>query len=68
MARKALRAEAERADVELNTIVESVNSKLALRRLANDDDVAAVIAFFCSDGARSITGQTLFVDCGEIWH
>ncbi len=49
-------------------MVESVSSALALRRLANDDDVAAVIAFFCSDGARSITGQTLFVDGGEIWH
>lgn len=63
-----MRAEAERAGVELNTIVESVSSKLALRRLADDDDVAAAIVFFCSDGARSITGQTLFVDCGEIWH
>jgi NAD(P)-dependent dehydrogenase (short-subunit alcohol dehydrogenase family) len=63
-----MRAEAERAAVELDVIVESVSSKLALRRLPDDDDVAAVIAFFCSDGARSITGQTLFVDCGEIWH
>ena len=63
-----MRGEAKRAGVELNTIVESVSSKLALRRLADDDDVAAAIVFFCSDGARSITGQTLFVDCGEIWH
>jgi NAD(P)-dependent dehydrogenase (short-subunit alcohol dehydrogenase family) len=63
-----MRAEAERAGVELNVIVESVCSGLALRRLADDDDVAAVIVFFCSDGARSVTGQTLFVDCGEIWH
>lgn len=63
-----MRAEAERAGVELGTVVESVSSELALRRLATDDDVAAVIAFFCSDGARSVTGQTLFVDCGEIWH
>ncbi len=56
MARKALRAEAERAGVELNTIVESVSSKLALRRLANDDDVAAVIVFFCSDPFPRVSG------------
>lgn len=63
-----MRREAARAGADLSTVVESISSTLALRRLANDDDVAAVIAFFCSDGARSITGQTLFVDCGEIWH
>jgi NAD(P)-dependent dehydrogenase (short-subunit alcohol dehydrogenase family) len=63
-----MRAKAERAGVELSAVVESVSSKLALRRLADDDDVAAAIVFFCSDGARSITGQTLFVDGGEIWH
>jgi NAD(P)-dependent dehydrogenase (short-subunit alcohol dehydrogenase family) len=63
-----MRSEAERAGADLSTVVESVSSTLALLRLANDDDVAAVIAFFCSDGARSITGQTLFVDGGEIWH
>ena len=63
-----MRSEAERAGVDLTTVVESVSSTLALRRLATDDDVAAAIVFFCSEGARSITGQTLFVDCGEIWH
>jgi len=63
-----LRAEAERTGVELDAVVESVSSRLALRRLPTDDDVAAVIVFFCSDASRAVTGQTLFVDSGEIWH
>jgi Enoyl-(Acyl carrier protein) reductase len=28
------------------------------------DDVAAVVAFLCSDGARYITGQNIVIDGG----
>jgi enoyl-[acyl-carrier protein] reductase I len=28
------------------------------------DDVGATAAFLCSDGARAITGETLYVDSG----
>jgi len=63
-----LQGEADRTGVSLAHAVDDVNAQLALRRMPDDHDVAAVIAFFCSDASRSITGQNLFVDGGEIWH
>lgn len=35
-----------------------------LRRNVTIDDVGATAAFLCSDGARAITGETLYVDSG----
>ena len=35
-----------------------------MRRLASIDDVGALCAFLAGDGARSITGGTLYVDGG----
>jgi 3-oxoacyl-[acyl-carrier protein] reductase/7-alpha-hydroxysteroid dehydrogenase len=34
------------------------------RRMGQPDDVADVVGFLCTDGARWITGQTLIVDGG----
>jgi NAD(P)-dependent dehydrogenase (short-subunit alcohol dehydrogenase family) len=36
----------------------------ALKRLAQPDDIAPVVAFVASDDARWITGDTLHVDGG----
>lgn len=36
----------------------------SLRRLGQPDDVADVIAWLCSDGARWVTGQTIRADGG----
>jgi NAD(P)-dependent dehydrogenase (short-subunit alcohol dehydrogenase family) len=35
-----------------------------LRRIGTPEDVADVVAFLASDGARFITGQTVYVDGG----
>jgi 3-oxoacyl-[acyl-carrier protein] reductase len=39
-------------------------SAIPLRRIGQPDDVADVITFLASDGARYITGQTILVDGG----
>ncbi|MBN3940487.1 SDR family oxidoreductase [Nostoc sp. NMS9] len=40
------------------------SSMIPMGRFGQLDEIAAAIAFFCSDGAAFITGQTLFVDGG----
>jgi NAD(P)-dependent dehydrogenase (short-subunit alcohol dehydrogenase family) len=36
-----------------------------LKRMATAEDIAAAVAFFCSDAARAISGQCLPVNAGE---
>jgi NAD(P)-dependent dehydrogenase (short-subunit alcohol dehydrogenase family) len=35
-----------------------------LGRIAEPEDIAHVVVFLCSDDARHITGQVIFVDGG----
>ncbi len=44
--------------------VAAVIAHTALRRLGEPEDVAPVVAFLASDGARFITGQTIYIDGG----
>jgi 3-oxoacyl-[acyl-carrier protein] reductase len=37
----------------------------ALKRIAQPDDIAAVVAFLASDDARWVTGDTVRVDGGS---
>lgn len=39
--------------------------RVPMQRLAQPDEIAAAIAFFASEDASYITGQTLFVDGGS---
>jgi len=39
--------------------------QIPLRRVAQPEDVAAVIAFLASDDARHVTGQTLYITGGQ---
>jgi NAD(P)-dependent dehydrogenase (short-subunit alcohol dehydrogenase family) len=43
-----------------------LDAKFALGEMATDHDVAEAVGFFLSDRARSITGQTLLVNAGEL--
>lgn len=48
----------------LNLAPDEVRQSSALRRLGSADDVAAAVAFLCSDDAGFITGRTIAVDGG----
>jgi NAD(P)-dependent dehydrogenase (short-subunit alcohol dehydrogenase family) len=45
-------------------VVETIVLQTPLRRWATPDDIAEVIVFLASDGARFITGETISVDGG----
>lgn len=47
---------------------EEVRLRQSLPRALTPDDVAGTVAFLCSDAAQAITGQTLCVDGGLIFH
>ena len=59
-------AEAVRLEVPVVDVVAPILRTLALRRMASDEDVGNAALFFCSDLARNVTGQTLFVDGGDV--
>ena len=59
-----LRAKAE--GVPQETIVEEIRSRIPLGEIVPDEDVAEAALFLASDRARSISGQTLIVNGGEL--
>ena len=49
-------------------LLRKVKEKTALGRLGHPADVVGAVAFFASDDAAFITGQSLNVDGGIIFH
>lgn len=49
---------------DFDALMADAIARAPLRRLVDLDDVGALCAFLASDAARSITGNTLFVDAG----
>jgi NAD(P)-dependent dehydrogenase (short-subunit alcohol dehydrogenase family) len=47
-------------------IVDEIRANMPLGEIPTDDDVAEAVLFFCSDRSRSITGQSLMVNAGEL--
>ncbi len=45
-------------------ITEAIRKTIPMRRLGSPEEVADVVAFFCSDDSRYLTGQILSVDGG----
>ncbi len=46
-------------------IVATATAETAVKRLAEPNDIAAAVAFLCSDRARHITGEVIKVDGGQ---
>ena len=49
-------------------VLQDAEAESVLGRIAEPEDVALVVAFLCSDDARHITGQVIFVDGGFTLH
>jgi enoyl-[acyl-carrier protein] reductase I len=50
---------------EFTTMFDEAERRAPLGRLATPQDVGALVAFLAQDGARTITGETLYVDGGS---
>ncbi|MEU1913769.1 SDR family oxidoreductase [Streptomyces massasporeus] len=57
---------AQSEGVEEAAVLERLTGRMALPELATDADVADAAVFLASDRARSITGQSLLVNAGEL--
>jgi NAD(P)-dependent dehydrogenase (short-subunit alcohol dehydrogenase family) len=60
-----VRAQAERRGVDEDAITAPIKTAMPLGEIPTVDDVANAAIFLCSDRARMITGQTLFVNAGN---
>jgi 2-hydroxycyclohexanecarboxyl-CoA dehydrogenase len=60
----ALRKFADGAGQDAGKVIQGMTRAVPMRRLAQPGDVAAAVAFFASDAAGYITGQTLSVSGG----
>lgn len=58
LARKSGRSEAE--------VIAEITASMAIPEIPADEDVAEAVIFLCSDRARFVTGQSLFVNSGEV--
>jgi len=57
---------AEKRGIRPEEVIPYYVSLTALKREIKRGDVAAAVAFLCSDEARCITGQTLVIDSGQV--
>ncbi len=59
------RAVAERLHVSLEDFWKEAQARIPLGRLGRPEDIAAVIAFLCSEDAAYVSGQILYVNGGR---
>jgi NAD(P)-dependent dehydrogenase (short-subunit alcohol dehydrogenase family) len=52
--------------VDVEAVKAEITARMAIPEIPADEDVAEAVAFFCSERARLITGQTLLVNAGEM--
>ena len=58
--------QAKERGVSSDAIVAEITQSMPLGEIPADEDVAEAVAFFCSDRARMITGETLQVNAGQL--
>lgn len=61
-----IRACARKYGIKPEEVISYYVNKTALRREITGHDVANVVVFLCSDRARTITGQTVVADAGQV--
>jgi NAD(P)-dependent dehydrogenase (short-subunit alcohol dehydrogenase family) len=61
-----VKSQAKRRGVSDQDVLAEITSQMAIPEIPADEDVAEAALFFCCDRARLITGQTLFVNSGEL--
>ena len=57
---------ARQRGVSQEEVVSGLTAHMPLRRMATDEEVAEAVVFLASPRASGITGQTLFVNAGEV--
>ena len=62
-----LRARAAQEGLALEVMEQRRNAVIPLQRANEPEDIAAMVVFLASPGARNITGQSYNVDGGIIW-
>jgi NAD(P)-dependent dehydrogenase (short-subunit alcohol dehydrogenase family) len=60
-----VRAQAERRGVDEDAVTAPIKAAMPLGEIPTVEDVADAAIFLCSDRARTITGQTLYVNAGN---
>jgi NAD(P)-dependent dehydrogenase (short-subunit alcohol dehydrogenase family) len=61
-----IRTCAQKYGIKPEEVIPYYVSKTALKRRITGEDVAGCVVFLCSDAARTITGQTLVADAGQV--
>jgi enoyl-[acyl-carrier-protein] reductase (NADH) len=56
----------ESQGIAATQVIEDISKDMPLGEIPADDDIAEVVVFFASDRARMVTGQSLFVNAGEL--
>jgi NAD(P)-dependent dehydrogenase (short-subunit alcohol dehydrogenase family) len=60
-----VRGQAERRGIDEDAVTAPIKAAMPLGEIPTVEDVADAAIFLCSDRARTITGQTLFVNAGN---
>ena len=62
-----VKGQAEARGITVDEVVAEITAGMALDEIPSEADVAESVIFFASDRARSITGQSLLVNAGELY-